>query len=104
MQTLALEMGEVSVAMGSRVVWEWREVCRGFHSCIERLEVISKKPFLLTSWPGYFTTFSPPTGEYSSVRAILRSKPEAWYLQGKTKVLIIEPTQEIHSWGLLHCR
>jgi hypothetical protein len=80
------EMGEVSEAM----VYGWYGSggkFAGGPKSHRKVRSYLKKLRLLTSWPGYLTTFSPPRREYSSVRATLQSKPEARYLPGKTKVI-----------------
>jgi hypothetical protein len=84
----ASEIGESSVAMGlGGMGAEGSE--QGVPKPHRKARSYLKKLRLLTSWPGYLTTFSPPKGEYSSVRATLQSEQKAQYLQGKTKALII---------------
>jgi hypothetical protein len=64
------EAQTVAVLLGS-LLPKYNTLVIVLDSHVERLEVIWKKLCLLTSWPGYLTTFSPPKGEYSSVRATL---------------------------------
>jgi hypothetical protein len=73
------EMGVVSESMGFGWYQSGGKFAGGPKSH-RRLEAISKKLRPLTSWPGDLTTFSPPKGEYSSVRATLRSGPEGLIL------------------------
>jgi hypothetical protein len=64
------EMGEVSEAM----VYGWYGSggkFAGGPKSDRKVRSYPEKLRLLTSWPGYLTTFSPPRREYSSVRATL---------------------------------
>jgi hypothetical protein len=69
-------MGVVSESMGFGWYGSGGKFAGGLQLCRKARSYLEKKLRLLTSWPGYLTTFSPPKGEYSSVRATLQSGPE----------------------------